>query len=88
MEKKSYIESKKSVIYTRKNLMLIVRNIIMSKITAITLKTIEKLLICFESKIQNTKRSSVVSHNGSTNDCNFTIIEIAVEFKGQFECLG
>ena len=39
-------------------------------------------------KIQNTKRNSVVFHNGSTYDYHFIINKLAKEFAGQLECLG
>ena len=34
------------------------------------------------------KEISVVFHNGSTYDYHFIIKELAVEFKGEFKCLG
>ena len=34
------------------------------------------------------KEIPVVFHNGSKYGCYFTINKLAVEFKGQFECLG
>ena len=39
-------------------------------------------------KIQNTKRNSVVFHNGSTYDYHFIINKLAKEFDSQLECLG
>ena len=34
------------------------------------------------------KKISVVFHNGSTYDYHFIIKQVAIKFKGEFECLG
>ena len=39
-------------------------------------------------KIQNTKKNPVIFHNSSTYDYHFIIKQLAIESKGEFECLG
>ena len=34
------------------------------------------------------KEMSIVLHNGSTYDYHFIIKQLAIKFKGEFECLG
>ena len=89
-ENKSY-EKQKFVIYTKKDLVLMM-----------TVKKYNKLRdhcdytgkyrgaaydIC-NLRYKAPKEISVVFYNGSTDDYHFIIKELAKEFNGQFECLG
>ena len=47
MKKKNYIVSKKYVIYAKKDLILMIKNIIKSEIIIIALKNIKELLMIF-----------------------------------------
>ena len=47
MKKKNYIVSKKYVIYAKKDLILMIKNIIKSEIINIALKNIKELLMIF-----------------------------------------
>ena len=59
------------------------------KISAITLKNLEQVLIVFpilDTKHQN--KIPIVFHNGSIYDYYFIINKLAKDFDGQLECLG
>ena len=58
MTKKNYVICKKYVIYGKKNLVLMIKNIKRLEIIALTLENIDELLMILQFKIQNTKRNS------------------------------
>ena len=81
--------------YVKKNFVLIrmikinLNYTIKSEIIVITQENLEGAAnnIC-NLKYKIPKEIPVVFHNGSTYDYHFIIKQLAIEFKGEFQCLG
>ena len=74
--------NKKLVIYAKRNLVLMIKVTIKSKIVN------KEVLVIISARYKTPKEIPVVFHNDSTYDYHFQIKELAEEFEGQFECLG
>ena len=81
--------NKKFVIYAKKNLIPVIKNIIKLEIIVTIQVNIEEqhIYIC-NLRYKTPKEIPVVFHNGSTYDYYFIIKELVKEFDGNFECLG
>ena len=91
MKKISFMKSKKSVTYVKKNLVLIMtKSIVKELIIVITQENLEELLIVFVIKdIKHQKKFQyyfiMVTHMVIIN---FIINKLVKEFDGHLECLG
>ena len=87
-EEKNYIGSKRYVLYAKKNLVLIIKNMKRLEIIAVTLENRRAVHeICnLRHKIQ--KEIPAIFHNSSTYDYHFITNELAEKIDGQFGCLG
>ena len=89
MKKTNHIMNEINVIYAKKNLVLMIKNTIMSKIILVTPKKCRDAArnIC-NLRYKAPKEIPVVFHAGCNYHFHFIIKELAKEFKIQFEFLG
>ena len=87
MKKESLMEIKTSVIYVKKKSAL-AKNTVKLEIIVITRENFKKLhIIIAKLRYKIPKEILIVFHNVSTYDYNFIIKQLAIEFKGKFDCL-